>query len=80
MILVTVGMQVPFDRLCMAVDDWAGSRGRDDVFIQTGETDWVPSHSKYTRMIRPDEFRDLMEQALARCSVHVGSLGDNAKC
>ena len=75
MILVTVGMQVPFDRLCMAVDDWAGSRGRDDVFIQTGETDWVPSHSKYTRMIRPDEFRDLMEQArLLIMHVGVGSI------
>ena len=75
MILVTVGMQVPFDRLCKTVDDWAGQRNRDDVFIQTGDTDWVPKHSKHTKMIRPDEFRDLMEQAqLLIMHVGVGSI------
>ena len=75
MILVTVGMQVPFDRLCKAVDAWAGRNGRDDVFIQTGDTDWVPEHSKHTKMIRPDEFRGLMEQAdLLVMHVGVGSI------
>ena len=75
MILVTVGMQVPFDRLCRAVDEWAGRRNRDDVFIQTGDTEWVPKHSKHTRMIRPDEFRDLMKQAeLLIMHVGVGSI------
>ena len=63
MILVTVGMQVPFDRLCKAVDRWAGERDRDDVFIQTGDTDWVPKHCRHTRMIRPDEFRTRMQEA-----------------
>lgn len=75
MILVTVGMQVPFDRLCKAVDAWAGKNKRDDVFIQTGDTDWVPEHSKHTKMIRPDEFRGLMEQAdLLVMHVGVGSI------
>ena len=75
MILVTVGMQIPFDRLCRSVDDWAGARKRDDVFMQTGETDWVPEHSKHTKMIRPDEFRELMTKAdLLIMHVGVGSI------
>ena len=75
MILVTVGMQTPFDRLCMAVDRWAGDRSRDDVFMQTGETNWVPKHSRHTDMIRPDEFRGLMKQAkLLIMHVGVGSI------
>ena len=75
MILVTVGMQIPFDRLCKSVDDWAGARNRNDVFMQTGETDWVPEHSKCIKMIRPDEFRDLMKKAdLLIMHVGVGSI------
>ena len=34
MILVTVGSQEPFDRLIIAVDEWAASSGRSDVFAQ----------------------------------------------
>jgi len=75
MILVTVGMQIPFDRLCKAVDGWAEARDRDDVFIQTGDTDWVPRHSKHTRMIRPNEFRTLMKEAdLLIMHLGVGSI------
>jgi UDP-N-acetylglucosamine transferase subunit ALG13 len=75
MILVTVGMQIPFNRLCKAVDDWAGTRNRNDVFIQTGETDWIPKNSEHTKMIRPDEFRGLMEKAdLLIMHVGVGSI------
>ena len=75
MILVTVGMQIPFDRLCKSVDDWAGAQKRNDVFMQTGETNWIPEHSKSTKMIRPDEFRDLMKKAdLLIMHVGVGSI------
>lgn len=34
MIYVTVGSQLPFDRLVAAVVAWAGARGRTDLFIQ----------------------------------------------
>ena len=57
MIFVSVGMQMPFDRLCQAVDAWAGDNGRDDVFMQIGETDWRPSNVEYTELIDPSSFK-----------------------
>ena len=36
MIFVTVGSQLPFDRMTDAVAAWARARGRSDVFFQTG--------------------------------------------
>ena len=38
MIFVTVGSQLPFDRMTSAVVAWARARGRSDVFLQTGDS------------------------------------------
>jgi len=38
LIFVTVGTQLPFDRLVKAVDDWAASRGIKDVVAQAGQS------------------------------------------
>lgn len=57
MILVTVGAQMPFDRMTRAVDEWAGERGRKDVFAQIGPTDWRPRHMEWTQFLEPEEFR-----------------------
>jgi len=56
-ILVTVGAQMPFDRMTRAVDEWAGERGRKDVFAQIGPTDWRPRHMEWTQFLEPEEFR-----------------------
>ena len=37
MILVTVGSQLPFDRLVRAVETWARAAGRTDVVFQVGD-------------------------------------------
>ncbi len=58
MIFVTVGGQMPFDRLVRAVDTWAGRRKRTDVFAQIGETDFLPQHVLWTRFLARDEFRE----------------------
>lgn len=42
-IFVTVGTQLPFDRLIAAVDSWASSSSAK-VFAQTGPTGLKPSH------------------------------------
>lgn len=63
MIFVTVGAQMPFDRLVRAVDEWAGRTGRDDVFAQIGDTDLVPKHLKWSRLLAPSEFRARLESA-----------------
>lgn len=63
MIFLTVGAQMPFDRLVRAVDEWVGRTGRDDVFAQIGETDLVPAHMAWSRLLTPSEFRQRMEAA-----------------
>ena len=56
MIFVTVGAQMPFDRLVHAVDAWACERGRTDVFAQIGESDTPPAHIEWARFLSPPEF------------------------
>lgn len=64
MIFVTVGAQMPFDRLVRAVDAWAFERGRcDEVFVQIGEGGWEPEHVAWKRFLEPDEFRCHVDDA-----------------
>lgn len=63
MIFVTVGSQMPFDRLIRAVDAWAVARGRSDVFAQIGSTDFVPKAISAKKFIDPLEFRKRVETA-----------------
>jgi UDP-N-acetylglucosamine transferase subunit ALG13 len=64
-IFVTVGHQMPFDRLVKAVDEWAGLRKRSDVFAQIGEGVYLPRNIAYARGLPPDEFNLRIEQASA---------------
>jgi UDP-N-acetylglucosamine transferase subunit ALG13 len=63
LILVTVGAQMPFDRLVGAVDHWAQQRNRTDVLAQIGPTAWRPSHIRWTEFLDPAEFRRHVEAA-----------------
>lgn len=63
MIFVTVGAQMPFDRMVKAVDEWAARRGRADVFAQIGPTDWRPAHVAWTRFLPPPEFSAKVSEA-----------------
>lgn len=65
MIFVTVGTQLPFDRMSRAVDGWAGARGVTDVFAQLGPTELAPRHIEYRRFISPRECRERMLAARA---------------
>ena len=65
MIFVTVGTQVPFDRLLRVVDEWAGDAGRDDVFAQTGESALTPAHVEAVPFLAPGEFTARFEAAAA---------------
>jgi UDP-N-acetylglucosamine transferase subunit ALG13 len=55
-IFVTVGTDMPFNRLVRVVDDWSLATGRQDVFAQIGETDWHPEHIAWSRFLQPPEF------------------------
>jgi len=72
LIFVTVGAQMPFDRLVKAVDQWAGEHGRNDVFAQIGQSEFRPSHIQWTKFLDPDEFK--RKYAAARMIVaHAGT-------
>jgi exopolysaccharide biosynthesis glucuronosyltransferase PssE len=58
-IFVTVGTQLTFDRLIAAVDEWAGSSGRE-VFAQIGPTRLEPRHLDYAQFVSPGECRERM--------------------
>jgi UDP-N-acetylglucosamine transferase subunit ALG13 len=55
-IFVTVGSQMPFDRMIQAVDTWAGEAGRTDVVAQIGETDLRPRNIEWFERVGPAEF------------------------
>ena len=55
MIFVTVGAQMPFDRLVRAVDDWAG-RVPAEIFAQIGPSSLRPRHMAWTRFLAPADF------------------------
>ena len=56
MIFVTVGTELPFNRMVRVVDDWAKAAGRSDVVAQIGETDWQPTHIGWSKFLQPPEF------------------------
>lgn len=63
MILVTVGTDLPFDRLVRTVNDWAKERGRTDVFAQIGETSYRPDYIPSTPFIEPADFNIKFSEA-----------------
>ncbi|RMF81534.1 MAG: glycosyl transferase family 28 [Planctomycetota bacterium] len=63
MILVTVGAQMPFDRLVGAVDAWAARVGRDDVFAQIGPRARRPRHIEWCEFLDPPAYRRRCERA-----------------
>src|SRR5687767_9745951 len=66
MIFVTVGTQLPFDRMIRAVDEWAGKSGNgEEVFAQIGPSDYKPKHIRYSAFIAADEFEHRSREARA---------------
>lgn len=63
MIFVTVGSQMPFDRLILAVDAWAAERNRTDVVAQIGDTDLVPTAIEFHTRLPPAEFERYVADA-----------------
>jgi len=56
-ILVTVGSQLPFDRLVKAVDAWAGQHPDELVVAQIGKTAYAPVHMQWQSFLSPSEFK-----------------------
>lgn len=71
MILLSVGTQLPFDRLTKTVDEWAVRHGRADVIAQIGPTSYRPVALQSFAFLSHDRFRELQE----KCSVFVTHAG-----
>ena len=63
MIFVTVGSQMPFDRLISTIDEWVGQQDGREVFAQIGDSDYRPMHMSWTRFLDPDAFQDQLNAA-----------------
>ncbi|MEO1220884.1 MAG: glycosyltransferase, partial [Pseudomonadota bacterium] len=70
MILVTVGMQLGFDRLIKAMDDLAPNLGIE-VIAQIGRGEYQPQNMESRISIAPAEFAKLVE----RCRLIVAHAG-----
>jgi UDP-N-acetylglucosamine transferase subunit ALG13 len=62
-IFVTVGGQLPFDRLVHAVDRWASDKQRTDVFAQIGKSSSPPKHIEWERLLSPPDFQAKAREA-----------------
>lgn len=63
MIFVTVGTDLPFDRMMKVIDDWARESGRHDVFAQIGEGGWEPEHIEFANFLQPQQFLECFQKA-----------------
>ena len=80
MIFVTVGGQLPFDRLVQLVDDWAAKHPDVPVFAQIGRTDYVPQHIEHARLLPGAEFLERLQAAevVVEMTGLLGALGAEA--
>jgi UDP-N-acetylglucosamine transferase subunit ALG13 len=62
-IFVTVGTQLPFDRLVSAIDTWAGRVSRRDVVAQIGPSNLRPEFIDYRAFLSPSDFSSYFERA-----------------
>lgn len=70
MIFVTVGTQLPFDRLIELIDGLAPSLA-EDVFAQTGQGRYEPANMQWSALLKPKQFDELVTSA-SRIVSHAG--------
>lgn len=63
MIFVTVGTDLPFDRMIRVIDDWARVTGRSDLFAQIGEGGWAPRYMPFKEFLQPLDFSNIVQEA-----------------
>jgi UDP-N-acetylglucosamine transferase subunit ALG13 len=65
MILVTVGTQMPFDRLVRTIDEWAGTNRDVEAFAQIGQSSYQPKRLQWVHDLDPPAFEQHIESATA---------------
>lgn len=75
MIFVTVGTQLPFERLIKAVDLWAENNPEIKVVAQIGQTVYRPKFMDTLESVDPDEYeRYLLQSRLVVGHVGMGTI------
>jgi len=62
-ILLTVGTDLPFDRLVRALDVWVRDKTDFDIFAQIGESKYRPDNMSYSAFLEPSEFATRFQSA-----------------
>lgn len=64
MIFVTVGSQMPFDRLIVAMDVWAAAQPNPtNIFAQIGASSFRPTALRWSQSLTPAEFKEAVSAA-----------------
>ena len=63
MIFVTVGDQLPFDRLIRTMDLWVSETGYRKVFAQVGNASYLPQNIDYCQFCSPSEYHERISGA-----------------
>lgn len=64
MIFVTVGSQMPFDRLIVAMDAWAAAQPNPiNIFAQIGSSSYRPTTLRWNQSLTPGEFKEAVSTA-----------------
>ncbi len=72
MILVTVGTQIPFDRLINLVDDWVRESGTEQsVIAQVGSSDYQSKNMTIFQSVEPEQF----EKYISDCDFIISHAG-----
>lgn len=62
-VLVTVGTDLPFDRLVKAIDKWAPLHPDFEIFAQVGRANYLPKNIPFSDFIEPPEFKKRFKEA-----------------
>jgi UDP-N-acetylglucosamine transferase subunit ALG13 len=57
MIFVTVGTELPFDRIVRPIDEWAKNHEKGTVFAQVGPSDYRPQNIEWVKFLETIECR-----------------------
>lgn len=63
MIFVSVGTQLPFDRMIKIIDEWTSQNPSVEVIGQISTGDYYPKNFKFERYIQADRFMELYMNA-----------------
>lgn len=71
MIFISVGTQLPFERLVRAVDEWCSRHPGNEAFAQIGDTRYQPKHMAHAVKLTPRQYEEKLQRASLIVS-HVG--------